>query len=81
MAVICALKDKNKKITERCSWSDPILNLFFKHRIILRDSHFGGRTVIADGMEEVMKCMVAEDPTLVRQSVIRTTAFFTACIS
>ena len=42
--------------------------MFFKHRINLRYSHFGGRKVVADGMEEVMKCMVAEDPTLVRQS-------------
>ena len=52
------LKDENKINTEICSWRDPILNLFFKHRIILRDSHFGGQKVVADGMEEVMKFII-----------------------
>lgn len=51
-------EDKNKKNTEIWSWNDPKVKLFFKHCIILRDSHFGGQKVVADGMEEVMKCMV-----------------------
>ena len=61
-------EDKNEKITKRCLWNDLDFNLFSKHRIILRDSRFGEQKVVGHGIEEVMKCMVAENPTLVWKS-------------
>ena len=62
--------DNNKKVTETCSWNAPELNLFFKHRILLRDTHFEGQKVVATGMESVWKSMFDEDPTLVNKSKI-----------
>ena len=40
------------------------------HRINLRDSHFGGETIVSNRMEAVWKCIFEEDPTLVHKSKV-----------